>query len=117
MAQDQAIATLSCSLLDHFLPQPIVIVFYVNSEQNMSLFGQILWLGPLSIDISLFLFCVLFHVLIEFELADRENREIIRGKTPAGVEIGFEIEKTLTLLYSLCIVSSARIYMRLNCFF
>ena len=38
----------------------------------MSLFGQILWLGPLSIDISLFLFHILFHVLIEFELADRE---------------------------------------------
>ena len=34
-----------------------------------------LWLGPLSIDISLFLFCVLFHVLIEFEISDRENIE------------------------------------------
>ena len=72
MARDQAIATLSHSLLDHFLPRPIVIVFYVYSEQNMSLFGQILWLGPLSIDISLFLFHILFHVLVEFELADRE---------------------------------------------
>ena len=72
MARDQAIATLSCSLLDHFLPQPIVIVFYVYSELKTSLFGQILWLGPLSIDISLFLFHILFHVLIEFELADRE---------------------------------------------
>ena len=72
VAQDQAIATLSHSLLDHFLPRPIVIVFYANSEQNMSLFRQILWLGLLSIDISLFLFCILFHVLIEFELADRE---------------------------------------------
>ena len=30
---------------------------------NMSLFGQILWLGPLSIHISLSLFCILFHVL------------------------------------------------------
>ena len=48
------------------------MVFYVNLEQNMSLFGQILWLGLLSSDISLFLFCVLFHVLIGFELADRE---------------------------------------------
>ena len=46
--------------------------FYVNSEQDMSLFGQILWLGMLSIDISLFLFRVLFHVLIGFELTDRE---------------------------------------------
>ena len=72
MARHQAIETLSCSLLDHFLPQPIVIVFYVYSEQNMSLFGQILWLGLLSIDISLFLFRILFHALIEFELADRE---------------------------------------------
>ena len=72
MAQDQAIATLSRLSLDHFLPQPIVIVFYVNSEQNMSLFRQILWLGPLSIDNSLFLFHILFRVLIEFELADRE---------------------------------------------
>ena len=69
MAQDQAIATLSHSSLEHFLPQPIII-FYVYSEQNMSLFGQILWLGVLSIDISLFLFHILFHVLIE--LADRE---------------------------------------------
>ena len=49
-----------------------MVVFYVNSEQNMSLFGQILWLGPLLSDISLFLFCVLFHVLIGFKLADRE---------------------------------------------
>ena len=72
VARDQAIATLSCSLLDHFLPRPIMMVFYVNSEQNMSLFGQILWLGMLSIDISLFLFRILFHVLIGFELADRE---------------------------------------------
>ena len=72
MARDQAIATLSHSLLDHFLPQPIVIVFYVNSEQNMSVFRQILWLGPLSIDISVFLFHILFHVLIEFKLAYRE---------------------------------------------
>ena len=84
MAQDQAIATLSCSSLDHFLPQPIMIDFYVYSEQNTSLFRQILWLGPLSSDISLFLFHILFHVLIEFELADRE---IIGEKTPAGVEI------------------------------
>ena len=44
----------------------------------------------LSIDISLFLFRILFHVLVGFELADRE---IIREKKPAGVEIGFEIEK------------------------
>ena len=72
MAQDQANATLSHSSLDHFLPRPIMIVFYANSEQNMSLFGQILWLGLLSIDISLFLFRILFCVLIEFELADRE---------------------------------------------
>ena len=72
VAQDQAIATLSHSLLDHFLPQPIMNDFYVYSEQNMSLFGQILWFGPLSIDISLSLFCILFHVLIEFEIADRE---------------------------------------------
>ena len=72
MARDQAITTLSRSLLDHFLPQPIVIVFYLYSEQNMSLFRQILWLGLLSIDISLFPFRILFHVLIEFELADRE---------------------------------------------
>ena len=72
MAQDQAIATLSHLSLDHFLPRPIMMVFYVNSEQNMSLFGQILWLGMLSIDISLFLFCILFHVLIGFKLADRE---------------------------------------------
>ena len=72
MAQDQAIATLSRSSLDHFLPRPMVIVFYVYLEQNMSLFRQILWLGPLSIDISLFLFRILFHVLIEFKLADRE---------------------------------------------
>ena len=72
MAQDQAIATHSRSSLDHFLPQPIVIVFYVYSEQNVSLFRQILWLGPLSIDISLFLFRILFHVPIEFKLADRE---------------------------------------------
>ena len=72
MAQDQAIATLSCLSLDHFSPRLIMIVFYVNSEQNMSLFGQILWLGSLSIDISLFLFHILFHVLIEFELAERE---------------------------------------------
>ena len=72
MAQDQAIATLSHSLLDHFWPSPIVIVSYVYLEQNMSLFRQILWLGPLSIDISLFLFRILFHVLIEFELAGRE---------------------------------------------
>ena len=72
VAQDQAIATLSHLLLDHFFPRPIVIVFYVNLEQNMSLFRQITWLGLLSIDISLFLFCVLFHVLIGFELADRE---------------------------------------------
>ena len=70
-----------------------MIVFYVYSEQNMSLFRQILWLGMLSIDISLFLFRILFHVLIEFELADRENREKIREKMLAGVEIGFEIEK------------------------
>ena len=46
--------------------------FYVHSEQNMSLFGQILLLGPLSTDISLSLFHILFHVLIEFEKADRE---------------------------------------------
>ena len=72
VAQDQAMATLSCLSLDHFLPRLIMIVFYVNSEQNMSLFGQILWLGTLSIDISLLLFHILFHVLIEFELADRE---------------------------------------------
>ena len=72
VAQVQATATLSCSSLDHFLPRPIVIVFYVNSEQNMSLFGQIHWMGTLSSDISLFLFRVLFHVLIGFELADRE---------------------------------------------
>ena len=72
MAQDQAIATLSHSSLDHFLPRPIVNDFYVYSEQSMSLFGQILWLGSLSIDISLSLFCILFHVLIEFKLADRE---------------------------------------------
>ena len=72
VAQDQAIATLSCSLLDHFLPRPIMIVFYVYLEQKMSLFRQILWLGLLSIDISLFPFRILFHVLIEFELADRE---------------------------------------------
>ena len=49
-----------------------MIVFYVYLEQSMSPFGQILWLGTLSIDISLFLFHILFHVLIEFELADRE---------------------------------------------
>ena len=49
-----------------------MMVFYVNSEQSMSLLGQILWLGMLSIDISLFLFRILFHVLIGFELADRE---------------------------------------------
>ena len=68
--------------------------FYVNSEQNMSQFRQILWLGPLLCDISLFLFRILFHVLIGFELADRENyREIIRGGKAAGVEIGFKIEK------------------------
>ena len=72
VAQVQATATLSRSSLDHFLPWPIVIVFYVNLEQNMSLFGQKIWLGPLLCDISLFLFCVLFHVLIGFELADRE---------------------------------------------
>ena len=71
VAQDQAIATLPHSSLDHFLPRPIVMVFYVNLEQNMSLFRQIHWLGPLSSDISLFLFCILFHVLIGFELADR----------------------------------------------
>ena len=60
----------------------------------MSLFGQILWLGLLSIDISLFLFHILFHVLIEFELADREIIEKYLGKNmPAGVEMGFEIEK------------------------
>ena len=72
VARVQATATLSHSSLDHFLPQPIVIVFYVNSEQNMSLFGQDIWLGPLLCDISIFLFRVLFHVLIGFELADRE---------------------------------------------
>ena len=49
-----------------------MMVFYVNLEQNMSLFGQILWLGTLSIDVSLFLSCILFHVLIGLELADRE---------------------------------------------
>ena len=81
MAQDQAIAALLCSSLDNFLPQPIMIVFYVYSEQNMSLFGQILWLGWLSIDISLFLFCILFHVLIEFELADREIGVCLRSST------------------------------------
>ena len=70
------------------------MVFYVNSEQNMSLFRQIVWLGMLSIDISLFLFCVLFHVLIGFELADREIIEkLLEGGKAAGVEIGFEIEK------------------------
>ena len=72
VARDQAIATLSHSSLDHFLPRPIVVAFYVNSEQNMSLFGQILWLGLLLSDTSLFLFRVLFHVLIGFKLADRE---------------------------------------------
>ena len=46
--------------------------FYVNLEQNMSLLRQILWLGPLLCNISLFLFRVLFHVLIGLELADRE---------------------------------------------
>ena len=46
--------------------------FNVNSEQNMSLFGQILWLGPLLGYISLFLFRILFHVLIGFKLADGE---------------------------------------------
>ena len=62
-----------------------MIVFYVYSEQNMSLFGQILWLDWLSIDISLFLFCILFHVLIEFELADREIIEKQLGEEmPAG---------------------------------
>ena len=60
----------------------------------MSLFGQILWLGPLSIDISLSPFCILFHVLIEFEIADREIIEKqLEKKMPAGVEIGFKIEK------------------------
>ena len=49
-----------------------MMVFNVNSEHDMSLFRQILWFGMLSIDISLFLFHVLFHVLIGFELADRE---------------------------------------------
>ena len=70
------------------------MVFYVNLEQNMSLFGQILWLGPLSSDISLFLFRVLFHVLKGFELADREiiEKQLGGGKA-AGVEIGFKIEK------------------------
>ena len=41
----------------------------------LSVFGSsslLLWFGLLSIDFSLFLFCVLFHVLIEFEIADRE---------------------------------------------
>ena len=86
-------------LLDHFLRRPIMMVFYVNSEQNMSLFRQILWLGTLSIDISLFLFRIVFHVLIGFELADREiYREIIGGGGGGGgeadgVEIGFKIEK------------------------
>ena len=72
MARDQAIATLSHSSLDHFLPRPLVMVFYVNSEQNMSLFRQILWLGTLLIDIYLLLFHILFQVLIGFELADRD---------------------------------------------
>ena len=72
VARDQAIATLSPSSLDHFLPQPIVVVSYVNSELNMSLLRQIIWLGPLLCDISLCLFHILFHVLIGFELADRE---------------------------------------------
>ena len=77
MAQDQAISTLSHSSLDHFLPRPIVNDFYVYLEQNMSLFGQILCLYPLSINISLSLslFHILFHVLIEFKIADRENIE------------------------------------------
>ena len=70
------------------------MVFYVNLEQNMSVFRQILWLGPLSIDISLFLFRVLFHVLIGFELADREIIEkLLGGEKVAGVEIGFKIER------------------------
>ena len=51
-----------------------------NIEQHMSLFGQILWLGPLSIDISLSLFRILFHVLIEFEIADREIIEKLLEK-------------------------------------
>ena len=52
----------------------------------MSLFGQILWLGPLSIDISLSLFRILFQVLIEFEIADRENREIKLEKKKRQLE-------------------------------
>ena len=51
----------------------------------MSLFGQILWLGPLSIDISLSLFRILFQVLIEFEIA-RENREIKLEKKKRQLE-------------------------------
>ena len=43
----------------------VVVVCFGSSSLS-------LWLGPLSIDISLFLFRVLFHVLIEFEIADRE---------------------------------------------
>ena len=72
-----------------------MIVLYVYLEQNMSLFRQILWFSPLSIDISQFLFCILFHVLIEFELADREiiEKYLGGGEMPAGVEIEFEIEK------------------------
>ena len=68
--------------------------FYVYSEQSMSLSGQILWLGLLSIDISLSLFHIQFHVLIEFNIADREIIEKkLEKKTLAWVEIGFEIEK------------------------
>ena len=64
-----AIIVISLCCCCHTIVVVVVVVVVVVCFGSSSLS---LWLGQLSIDISLFLFCILFHVLIEFEIADRE---------------------------------------------
>ena len=81
-----AIVVISLCCCRHTIVFVVAVVVVCFGSSSLSL-----WLGPLAIDISLFLFRVLFHVLIEFEIPDRENRELEK-KSPGGVEIGFRIE-------------------------
>ena len=62
-----AIVVISLCCCRHIIVFVVAVVVVCFGSSSLSL-----WLGPLAIDISLFLFRVLFHVLIEFEIADRE---------------------------------------------
>ena len=83
-----AIVIISLCCCHHTIVIVVAVVVVCFGSSSLSL-----RLGPLSIGISLFLFRILFHVLIEFEIADREIREkYLEKKSLAGVEIGVKIE-------------------------